>query len=68
MNLYPLHAASPEHPRIRGHELPYQRREHDDPANDAAKRLGAPYTREDWWSVGVDMGASDSAAVVVVRR
>ncbi len=69
MNLYPLHGASPEHPRIAGHELPHQRQAVVDLADDAAKRLGAPYTSEDWASVGVDMGASpDRSAVVVVRR
>lgn len=65
MNLYPLHAASPDHPRIRGHELPHQRQE---VTRDAAERLGAPYTREDWAAVGVDMASEEDRSVVVVIR
>lgn len=55
MSLYPLHAVSPEHPRIRGHELPHQREEL---IADAAARLAG--TRVDVWTIATDFGSEVS--------
>jgi len=58
MSLYPLHAASPEHPRIRGHELPHQREEL---IADAAARLSGRLV--DVWTIATDFGHTDESHV-----